>query len=82
MKNTGGTQTLEAIEFLPIKYNMPKTSSKDKTNAALEEIAEAITNQKYRKQFLNGSKANKLLDKLTELFTAYKKKNIEEPKKR
>ena len=37
MKKTGGTQTLDALEFLPTKYKMPKTSSRDKIIAALEE---------------------------------------------
>ena len=47
MKNTSGTRTSDAIKFLPTKYNMPKTSSQDRIVAALEEIAEAITNPKY-----------------------------------
>ena len=73
MKNTSGTQTSDAIEFLPTKYNIPKTSSQDRIIASLEEIAETITNPKYHKSFLNRSKENEILHKLTEIFTAYKK---------
>ena len=81
MKNTSGTQTSDAIEFLPTKYNIPKTSSQDRIIASLEEIAETITNPKYRKPFLNGNKGNEIFDKLAEIFTAYKKNDKEETKK-
>ena len=60
---------------------MPKTSSQDRIIAALEEIAEAITNPKYREPFMNGNKENEILDKLTDIFTAYKKNDKEEKKK-
>ena len=54
--STGATRVSDAIELLPTKYTMPKTSSNDRINAAFEEIAEALNNPKMREGCLNGNK--------------------------
>ena len=58
--STGATRVSDAIELLPTKYTMPKTSSKDRINAAFEEIAEALNNPKMREGCLNGNKENEI----------------------
>ena len=45
---TGATRVSDAIELLPTKYKMPKTSFTDCINAAFEEIREALNNLKLQ----------------------------------
>ena len=54
---------------------MPKTSSKDRINAAFEEIAEALNNPKMREGCLNGNKENEILNELAEIFDKRKSHN-------
>jgi len=68
---TGGEHVFDTIEFLPTKYNMPKTSSEDRITAALEEISSAISAIKHpqlRTPFLNGDATNNIIQELTETF--------------
>ena len=66
--STGATRVSNAIELLPSKYTMPKTSSNDRIKVAFEEIAEALNNPKFREGFLNGNKENEILNELVEIF--------------
>ena len=43
---TGGQRVSDTIEFLPTKYNMPKTSSEDRITAAIDELSSAIKHPK------------------------------------
>ena len=54
---------------------MPKTSSKDRINAAFEEIAEALNNPKMRERCLNGNKENEIVNELVEIFNKRKSHN-------
>ena len=70
--STGATRVSDAIELLPTKYTMPKTSSNDQISAAFEEIAEALNNPKLQEGFLNGNKENEILNELVEIFDKQK----------
>ena len=59
--DTGGERVSDTIEFLPTKYNMPKTSSKDRIIAALEEISSAIKHPQFQTPFLNGDATNNIV---------------------
>ena len=65
---TGATRVSDAIELLPIKYKIPKTSSTDRINAAFEEKGEALNNPKLREGFLNGDNKNEKNNELVEMF--------------
>ena len=59
---------MDAIELLPTKYKMPKTSSANCINAAFKEIGEALNNPKLREGFLNGNKENEIINELLDMF--------------
>ena len=71
---TGATRVSDAIELLPTKYKMPKTSSADCINAAFKEIGEALNNPKLREGFLNGNKENEIINELVDMFDRQNKK--------
>ena len=77
VEKTGGTRTSDAIEILPTKYIMPKTSSNDRIIAALEEIAEAVKNSELRSPFMNGRKENEIIKELSEIFDRNKANTTE-----
>jgi len=56
--NTGGQRVSDTIEFLPTKYNMPKTSLEDCITRAIEELSSAIKYPQRRTPFLNGDATN------------------------
>ena len=64
----GGQQVSDTIEFLPTKYNMPKTSSEDRITAAIEELSSAIKHPQRRTPLLNGDTTNNIIEELTEIF--------------
>ena len=65
---TGATRTSDAIELLPTKYIMPKTSFNSRISATFEEIAEALNNPKLQEEFLNFNKENEILKEIVETF--------------
>jgi len=65
---TGGQRVSDTIEFLPIKYNMPKTSSDNRITAAINELSSAIKHPQRRTPFLNGDTTNNILQELTDIF--------------
>ena len=66
--DTGGQQVSDTIEFLPTKYNTPKTSSEDRITAAIEELSSAIKHPQRRTPSLNGDTTNNIIQELTEIF--------------
>ena len=43
VSSTGGDRVSDTVEFIPTNYIMPRTSSRDRIAAALDEITHAIT---------------------------------------
>ena len=68
MTKIGATRISDAIELLPTKHIMPKTSSNDQISAVFEKIAKALNNPKLREGFLNGKKENEILNETVEVF--------------
>ena len=66
---TGGQRVSDTIEFLPTKYNMPKTSSDDRITAAIDELSSAINNPTLRTPFLNGDTTNNILQENQLIFS-------------
>ena len=66
--STGANQVSDAIELLPTKYRLPKTSSNEQISAVFKEIAEALNNPKLRERLLNCNKENEILNELAEIF--------------
>ena len=81
VKKTGGTKTSDAIEILPTKYIMPKTSLNDRIISALEKIAEAVKNPALRSPFINGRKENEMIKELSEIFERNKTNTTEKLQK-
>ena len=76
MTKSDAIRVSDAIELLPSKYTMPKTSSNNRINVAFEEIADALNNPKLREGFLNGNKENETINDLVQMID---KQNAHKP---
>ena len=71
VSSTGGDRVSDTVEFIPTNYIMPRTSSRDRIAAALDEITHAIANPCPRSPFLNGEQTQEIVNELSDIFSTH-----------
>ena len=78
MLKIGATRVSDAIELLPTKYMMPKSSSNDYISAAFDKTDETLNTPKLKEGLLNGNKENKILNEIVEICN--KRNTVQSPR--
>ena len=70
IKETGGMRDSATVEFFPKYVQMPKTSSKDRLAAVLEDLVEIVKHKKHpaRPSLQLGTETNDAIRQLEEIF--------------